>query len=189
MQRTSDRLGRCDAIADTDCGSVPASIRESDGAIDDAVGVAYQEDEEPMDVPAVLSALNKALSLMYRSAIQYTVASGSLFGLQYMALGTELKAYGEAELADTRLIVEKIASLEGHPSTYVAPFEWSGNPEDAVKLILDAEKEAVDALRDVIPHTGTESRSEALEHLMEHLILRKQNQLDFLLRTRRAPTD
>jgi hypothetical protein len=37
----------------------------------------------------------------------------------------------------------------------------------------------------VIPHTGTEGRSEALEHLMEHLILRKQNQIDFLTRTAR----
>ena len=150
--------------------------------------MAYEDEEEPMDVPAVLAALNKALSMLFRSALQYTVVSGSMFGLQYLALGSELRTYGEAELADTRFVVEKIAALGGSPTTYVTPFEWTGDPVDAVRLVLDAEKEAIDALRAVIPHTGTEGRSEALEHLMEHLILRKQNQVDFLTRTMREPS-
>ena len=149
--------------------------------------MAYQEDEEPMDVPAVLAALNKALSMLYRSALQYTVVSGSLFGLQYLALGAELRTYGEAELADARLVVEKIAALGGTPTTYLTPFEWTGDPEAAVRTVVGAEQEAIDGLRAVIPHTGTEGRSEALEHLMEHLILRKQNQIDFLTRSVRDP--
>src|SRR5581483_2052184 len=138
-----------------------SSPRTSDDARRGRMG--YQEDEEPMDVPAVLAALDKALSMLYRSALQYTVVSGSLFGLQYLALGTELRAYGEAELADTRFVVEKIAALGGSPTTAVTPFDWSGDPEEAVGLILASEKEAIDALRAVIPHTGTEGRSEALE--------------------------
>ena len=150
--------------------------------------MTYQQDEEPMDVPAVLKALDQALSMLYRSTLQYTVVSGSLFGLQYLALGAELRSYGEAELADPRLVVEKIAALGGSPTTDVTRFDWSGDPEAAVGLLLAAEKEAVDALREVIPHTGTEGRSEALEHLMEHLILRKQNQIDFLTRTVRDPS-
>ena len=150
--------------------------------------MAYQEDEEPMDVPAVLEALNAVLSMLYRSALQYTVASGSLFGLQYLALGAELRTYGEAELADTRFVVEKLAALGGTPTTDVKPFGWTGEPEDAVRMVVACEKEAIDALRAVIPHTGTEGRSEALEHLMEHLILRKQNQIDFLNRAVREAT-
>jgi len=141
-----------------------------------------------MDVPAVLVALNNALNMLFRSALQYTVVSGSLFGLQYLALGSELRAYGEAELADTRFVVEKIAALGGTPSTYVTPFEWTAEPTGAVQLLIDAENEAIDALREVIPPSGTEGRSEALEHLMEHLILRKQNQIDFLTRTMRDPS-
>lgn len=140
-----------------------------------------------MDVPGVLAALNKALSMLYRSALQYTVVSGSLFGLQYLALGSELRSYGEAELADSRLVVEKIAALGGTPTTYVTPFDWTGDPEAAVDMVLTSENHAVDSLRAVIPHTGTEGRSEALEHLMEHVILRKQNQIDFLTRTVRQP--
>jgi bacterioferritin (cytochrome b1) len=149
--------------------------------------MAYQEDEEPMDVPAVLAALNEALSMMYRSALQYTVVSGSLFGLQYLALGAELRTYGESELADARRVVEKVAALGGTPTTYVTPFDWTGDPEAAVQGIVAAEQEAIDGLRAVIPHTGTEGRSEALEHLMEHLILRKQDQIDFLTRTSARP--
>ena len=49
-----------------------------------------QEPEEPM--AAVLAALNQALSLMYRSALHFTVVLGSLFGLQNLALGSELGA-------------------------------------------------------------------------------------------------
>lgn len=144
------------------------------------------EEAKPMDVPAVLDELNRSVGLLYRSALQYTVMSASLFGLEYLALGGELRTYGEAELADARLVVEKIASLGGEPATEVAPFGWSGDPETAVALVIETEQEAIDALREVIPHSGTEGRSEALEHLIEHVILRKQNQLDFLFRTRRS---
>ena len=44
-----------------------------------------------------------------------------------------------------------------------------------------------EALHAVIPHSGQEARSEALEHLMEHIIMRKQNQVDWLRRARREP--
>jgi hypothetical protein len=36
-------------------------------------------------------------------------------------------------------------------------------------------------LQAAIEPTGREGRSEALEHTLEHLIMRKQNQVDFLL--------
>ena len=38
----------------------------------------------------------------------------------------------------------------------------------------------------MIPETGKEGASEALEHLLEHLILRKQGQVDFLTRALRG---
>lgn len=61
--------------------------------------------------------LNAALSLQYRSALGHTLASGSLFGFEYQALGDRLWEYGQAELADARLLVEKIVALEGEPTT------------------------------------------------------------------------
>ena len=48
-------------------------------------------------------------------------------------------------------------------------------------------QETIEALQAAIEPTGREGVSEALEHLLEHLILRKQNQVDFLIRARRRP--
>lgn len=131
--------------------------------------------------------LNAALSLQYRSACQYTTASGSLFGFEFQGLGDRLWAFGQAELADARLLVEKVVALGGEPVTDVAGFDWAGDAEKAVEQLIENEQAAISALQSVIPETGKDAPSEALEHLMEHLILRKQNQIDFLVRARRRP--
>jgi hypothetical protein len=56
-----------------------------------------------------------------------------------------------------------------------------------VDWLIEAETEAIDKLQETIEPTGREARSEALEHTLEHLIMRKQAQIDFLLRARRRP--
>ena len=142
---------------------------------------------EKMDVAAVIEGLNEALTRQYRSALQFTLSSGSIFGFEYQSLGDRLWQYAEGELADARLLVEKIAALEGSPTTKVAPLRWTGKPGDIVEWLVETETEAVETLKAVIPFTGQEGRSEALEHLLEHIIMRKQNQIDFLLRARRQP--
>jgi bacterioferritin (cytochrome b1) len=130
--------------------------------------------------------LNVALTLQYRSALGYTLASGSLFGFEFQALGDRLWEYGQAELADARLLVEKIVALGGEPSTQVASLSWTGDPSAAVSWLIETETEAIEALQAGIEPTGREARSEALEHMLEHLIMRKQAQIDFLLRARRS---
>ena len=143
--------------------------------------------DDQMDVPAVLEKLSRTLSMQYRSALQYTLTSGSLFGLEFQGLGERFWSYGQAELADARLLVEKIVSLGGDPPTAVEPMRFTGDPTEAVQWLIDTETEAVESMKDTIGDTGQEARSEALEHLLEHLIMRKQNQIDFLLRARRQP--
>ncbi len=143
------------------------------------------EREEKLDVEAAVEKLNAALALQYRSALQYSLTSGGLFGFEFQALGDRLWAYGQAELADARLLVEKIVALEGSPTTEVAELKWTGDPGDAVGWLIETEETAVEALQAAIEPTGREGRSEALEHTLEHLIMRKQNQVDFLLRARR----
>ncbi len=138
-----------------------------------------------MKVEEVLAALNGALSLQYRSALQYTVNSGSVFGLEYQAFGDKMHSFAQDDLADARRLVEKITALGGDPTVEVAALTWSGDSREAVERLIETETEAIDALKRVIPPSGNEGRSEALEHLMEHLILRKQNQVDFLLRSLR----
>jgi bacterioferritin (cytochrome b1) len=141
---------------------------------------------EKMDVPEVLSLLNVALRLQNRSALQLSLASGGMVGLAGQALAPRLAHFAERELADTRLIVEKIAGLGGDPTPEVAPLEWRGNPTEMIAVLARQEEETIAALHAVIPATGQEPRSEALEHLMEHLIMRKQGQLDLLVRIQRG---
>jgi bacterioferritin (cytochrome b1) len=138
-----------------------------------------------MDEAAVLDDLAAALELQYRSALQYTLAAGSLAGFEYHALGTRLWDFAQADLADARRLVEKIVALGGCPGTSVAPLGSPPQADAAVDLLVDTECEAIAALHAVIPDTGQEPRSEALEHLLEHMIMRKQEQVDTLLRARR----
>ena len=140
-----------------------------------------------MDVDAVLEKLGEALRLQYRSAVQYTITSGSLFGFEYQSFGDVMWRWAQEELADARLLVEKVTALGGSPTTDVAPLDWTGDPSDAVDKIVAQEQELVDLLKEAITPTGQEGRSEALEHLLEHVILRKQDKIDFLLRARRQP--
>ena len=118
--------------------------------------------------------------------VQYTLSSGSLFGFEFQSLGDRFWQFARAELDDARKLVEKITSLGGEPAVAVADARWSGDPGEAVEWLIESESETVEALRESIEPTGREGRSEALEHLLEHIILRKQDQVDFLLRARRT---
>jgi bacterioferritin (cytochrome b1) len=141
--------------------------------------------EERLDVEEAVARLNDALELQYRSAHQYMLSSGSLFGFEFQTLGDRLWKYAQAELADARRLVEKIVAMGGSPTTAMASIEWTGEPDAAVDHLVKTEAEAVESLQRAIEPTGREGRSEALEHMLEHVIMRKQDQIDFLLRARR----
>ena len=141
--------------------------------------------EEKLDVEEAVARLNDALTLQYRSVHQYMLSSGSLFGFEFQSLGDRLWEYAQAELADARRLVEKIVALGGSPTTDVADLEWTGEPDAAVDHLIETEEETVETLQAAIEPTGREGRSEALEHMLEHLIMRKQDQVDFLVRARR----
>ena len=143
-------------------------------------------DDERLDEEAAVEKLNATLALQYRSATQYTLTSGSLFGFEFQSLGDRLWQYAQAELGDARLLVEKIVALGGTPTTNIDEMKWSGDPGEAVDWLIESEGAAIEALAAAIEPTGREGRSEALEHMLEHLIMRKQNQVDFLLRSRRT---
>ncbi len=142
-------------------------------------------DRDPMDVDGAVEKLNAALRLQYRSALAYTLLAGSLTGWQFQPLSQELGRFARDELDDARHLVEKIAALGRTPTTDVAPLTFDAQAEDAVTRLIEEETEAIEALQAVIPHTGQEGRSEALEHRLEHIIMRKQEQVDTLIRARR----
>lgn len=140
-----------------------------------------------MDVDAVLECLNKALALQRRSVLELTTASASMFGLENQGVATQLWDFARHELDDLRRLIEKIAALGGDPGTDVTSTEWTSDPLKTFERLIEHETEVLEALHAVIPHSGQEARSEALEHLMEHIIMRKQNQVDYLARAIREP--
>ena len=140
-------------------------------------------DEEKLDEKKAVKRLNAALELQYRSALQYSIVASSLSGIEAQALGSKLTEFGDSELSDLRRLIEKIVSFGGKPTTNVAELRFEKGVKGALKWLVKCEEAAVEALQESIEPTGRDGRSEALEHLMEHLILRKQQQVDFLNRT------
>ena len=142
--------------------------------------------EEKMNVKKVIQLINRALPLQMRSVALFTWAAGSVTGFEMQAVGQKLESFGRLELDDARRLIEKVVALGGDPTANVKAFEAFSLTKTGMKKMIDHETETTEALRKVIPETGQEARSEALEHLLEHIIMRKQEQIDFLERVRRS---
>jgi bacterioferritin (cytochrome b1) len=143
--------------------------------------------DERMDVEEQIECLNRALRLQHRSVLLYSLTAGSVIGLEYQAHADKMRAHSLAELEDATRLVEKITALGGEPTTAVAPMEFSEDPAEALDKLIDCEGETLEALQAAIEPTGREAASEAVEHRLEHMIMRKQEQVDYLLRARRRP--
>src|SRR5829696_3154256 len=144
-------------------------------------------DEETLEPDAMVDALNRVLRFQYRSVLSWTVAAGTATGFEHQALADRFALTAADDLADARRIVEKIASLGGEPASDPAEVALQPDPAGWVDHLVETETEAVDALQDAIEPTGREGRSEALEHRLEHIIMRKQEAIDILLRARDRP--
>lgn len=138
--------------------------------------------DEIMDEAVVCAKLNEALALQLRSALAYTVVAGSLRGAAYQGLAHRLAEWAAEELDGVRALVEKITSLGGQPAAEPAPMTHRPDAAEAIQGLVETERKAVAALHAVIPETGQQPRSEALEHMLEHEIMRKQHHLDALRR-------
>jgi bacterioferritin (cytochrome b1) len=143
--------------------------------------------DERMDVEEQIECLNRALRLQHRSVIQYSLVAGSVIGLQYQAHADKMKKHALSELEDATRLVEKIAALGGEPTTEVAPLKFTADPSGALEGLIENEGETLEALQASIEPTGREAASEAVEHRLEHMIMRKQEQVDYLLRAQRRP--
>ncbi|HYI98346.1 MAG TPA: ferritin-like domain-containing protein [Thermoleophilaceae bacterium] len=142
--------------------------------------------DEKMDVDEQVKRLNAALRLQGRSALQYTLTGGSLLGLQYQLLAERFGDFARHEIDDARRLVEKVAALGGEPTAEVAPPRFHTEAKPALQWLVESETEALTALQDAIEPTGREAASEAVEHRLEHMIMRKQEQVDVLLRALRG---
>jgi bacterioferritin (cytochrome b1) len=143
--------------------------------------------DEKMDVEKQIECLNDALSLQHRSVLQYSLVAGSVIGLEYQAHADKMREHSLSELEDATRLVEKITALGGEPTTDVAPMKFVGDPDAAIDALIECESETLETLQAAIEPTGREAASEAVEHRLEHMIMRKQEQVDYLLRARRRP--
>ena len=143
--------------------------------------------EETMDVEEQIECLNKALRLQHRSVLHYSLVAGSVIGLEYQAHAEKMREHSLSELEDATRLVEKIAALGGNPTTEVAEITFRNDPSEALDRLINDEGEALEALQAAIEPTGREAASEAVEHRLEHMIMRKQEQVDYLLRAQRRP--
>ncbi|MET0510139.1 MAG: ferritin-like domain-containing protein [Thermoleophilaceae bacterium] len=143
--------------------------------------------EEKMDVDEQIECLNTALRLQHRSVLQYSLVAGSVIGLEYQAHADKMRQHALSELEDATRLVEKITALGGEPTTEVAPISFNRDPARAIDKLIDDEGETLEALQAAIEPTGREAASEAVEHRLEHMIMRKQEQVDYLLRARSRP--
>ena len=135
---------------------------------------------ERMDEEQVRRTLGEALSLQARSLLEMSLLAGALRGQSAIGTKAMLRQLVQHELEDTYLLTEKLAALGGDLRLEPSAVELPSDPDRALAQLLDHEREAVAALHQVIPHSGQEPRSEALEHLLEHVIMRKQQQVDLL---------
>jgi bacterioferritin (cytochrome b1) len=143
--------------------------------------------DETMDVEGQIDCLNKALRLQHRSVLMYSLTAGSVIGLEYQAHAEKMREHSLAELEDATRLVEKITALGGTPTTEVAAMSFEEDPGEALNRLIECEGETLESLQAAIEPTGREAASEAVEHRLEHMIMRKQEQVDYLLRAQRRP--
>lgn len=137
-------------------------------------------DSDKMDTEQTLKALEEALQLQAESMLTMTYLAGCLRGLAGVGVKAQLRDFVAVEVEDTYKLVEKYSALGGQTQVTPAQIVLDPNAEAAIEALIDLEQRGLAALHAVIPHTGQEPRSEALEHLLEHIIMRKQQQVDLL---------
>jgi len=143
--------------------------------------------EETMDREEQIRCLNEALRLQHRSVLLYSLTAGSVIGLEYQAHADKMRANALSELEDATRLVEKVTALGGEPTTEVAEMSFTAYPAKALDRLIECESETLETLQAAIEPTGREAASEAIEHRLEHMIMRKQEQVDYLLRAQRRP--
>ena len=140
--------------------------------------------DDRMDEAEVHRLLARALTLQCRAALLHAIAAGSVGGAAGLNATDLLAEFAALEIADVQRLSDKLVALGG-----VVPGDMLDLPalgsdlNDVIEAIVTAEDETIAALHEVIEPSGQEPRSEALEHLLEHVITRKQAQVD---RRRRA---
>jgi hypothetical protein len=91
-----------------------------------------------------------------------------------------IKSLPAAVITRQTSCVEMFCALGGELPQIEVPPPPGTDSATALRDFVERDKQVMASLHVVIPHSGQEPQSEALEHLIEHVLLRKQEQLNFL---------
>ncbi len=103
--------------------------------------------------PGVLERLNDLLTIELTAINQYFVQAHMMRDWGYDGLYKKLWAFSRSEMDDAQDLVEHILYLEGLPNVQRLNLVRIGEtPLECLELDLTSEREAVEALREVIAH-------------------------------------
>jgi hypothetical protein len=136
---------------------------------------------DDVEVGKLAPALEEVLRRQGQSVLQASLLAASLTGLGAQAVAQRLVTFAAAELEDFHRLVQKAHTLGVLPALTI-DVPAMGSSENSLRQLIDDEAAGLAALHAVIPLTGQRPESEALEHLVEHILYRKQEQLEFLQR-------
>lgn len=140
---------------------------------------------EATDANALADALNRALALVARDAVALAAAAGTLPGPGGIALGERLRAMAAASLDDVERLAARVVALGGTPAIGHEQPNLSKGFDASVKRLLADGQATLEALVEAIPADADDVEGEATEHLLEHVIARRRDELEILERALR----
>lgn len=131
------------------------------------------------------SAINAALSLVARSALESALLAGSMRGALGAALTPVLADAAEKSIRDVTRLSQTLTLLDAVPDAEVAaPKVETRSPERALDRLLALEEETLQALVDAIPADADDSLGESVEHILEHAVMERAELIGRLRRAR-----
>jgi hypothetical protein len=140
---------------------------------------------ETTDPSSLADALNRALPMVARDAIALAVVAGTLPGPQGVALSGPLREMAGANLRDVERLAARIVSVGDSPATGIEELAFPKGWAASVRRLVADGRRTLDALVEAIPADADDDEGEATEHLLEHMVNRKREELELLERALR----
>lgn len=140
---------------------------------------------ESTDTPRLIRDLNGALPLLARDALAAALLAGSLPGPEGVALAPILRHVAAEDLRDLGRLSGRIAALGGTATISGRKVDGAGDWREALEALVAGQRETLDAVVAAIPADADDAEGEATEHLLEHLVARKRDDIELLERALR----
>ncbi|MGH7845014.1 MAG: ferritin-like domain-containing protein [Candidatus Binatia bacterium] len=136
-----------------------------------------------MDVPKMIDALNKSLSLEYAAVIQYYQHGFLLQGAEREYMGDFFRDKSKKTLeTHVKRLGEKIVALGGLPTVEPATIRQAADLKDMLRQALELEREAQAAHHNALKSVDRGDKPEeiALRFMLEELVEDEQRDIDAL---------